>query len=328
MQALARIAVVLGTAMTLACGLVIGLEEKRGRPKVQANDSDVPPVEMPPGPPRFCFEAGANALFCDDFDEPGQLPSARWHGVPNGLSSPVLVGDASLLIESLDYATSVPSVLEVSARREYLGSAGAALMFETFQNPLPKGAGVVLSLDVQLRSFEDLEPPDAKGEPSDVGPYPEILDEAKVAIASIGGFASVGRYASIITVSKLNVAVAEGVDQDYQKITNYTRVGAIKLEQVTQGGFARVFLATGPRERILDYVVAQRGKPLDCPPDAGYVTAGWLGALRDEGGCIPADPENAILQGKSFVVAIGAIASTASAGQLRYDTVRVDQIGP
>src|SRR5678815_174959 len=139
MQALARIAVVLGTATTLACGLVIGLEEKRGRPKVQANDSDVPPVEMPPGPPRYCFEAGANALFCDDFDEPGQSPSAHWHGIPNGLTSPVITGNASLLVEEFDAATSHPSVLQVNARREYLGAAAAALMFEYHSQPLPTG---------------------------------------------------------------------------------------------------------------------------------------------------------------------------------------------
>jgi hypothetical protein len=310
-------------AASVACGMLIGLDERPARPIADASSRDVTTVLPGDGgagaDASFCAEA-KGALFCDDFDVPGQAPSARWSGVASlSVGSPLLVGEAGVAIVTPERPQSAPNALEATLFDDNYEGLTTAGLLQEFPGDVAT-AGFVVSFSVQANELEVSDAMSFK----DVGPDPTLYNEPGV---GVGGFFSFTpdfkRYGVGLGIGESNVIVSEGSEGEVTD--NYAKVGRVNVFAFREQGWVRITLLCGPRDRVLAYASTFTAPPT-CPAGP-LLTIAFTSLTPGESGCLVADPARSpVGTGTNFAVVLGVSASDPTRARFRFDNVRLDPL--
>lgn len=320
-------------AASVACGMIIGLDERGARPAGAADASaDVGPTSD--AGKTYCSTADGS-FFCDDFDLPGQKVSARWAGYEQlQIKSPFVIGDGDASIvypAEPSVPPSPPGAFEAALLDTLSGGITTGGLLHRFDGKRAT-QGFILSFFLQVNDFEVSDASSYK----DVGPEPALYNEPGIAIGGI--FTLAGKFYGVgIAISDGNVLMTEGLEGEVND--NYARVGRVNLVALRDQTWTRLSVMSGPRDRVLAHAASlvaqvdaggadpgQLRVPPTCP-DGPYLTLAWTSLSPAESGCIFADAtKSPVANGMDFVLLLNVSSRDPARARFRFDNVRMDPL--
>lgn len=270
-----------------------------------------------PRVPGFC-EQQDGAAFCDDFDQPDDVPlEARWTGFAPIVPGVLLVGDASVsrgpgTIEPL----SPPSVLRIQADSD----AGVRVvgMVVTITPELgPEARALELTADLhgpELLSYLD-RGIDPKVEEAGV-------EDPRAPFVSVAGLGTsvIDPIGATLVLSPGGLALGSGLQAEETVSTARQLVARYEYAQVLRFGWLRVVLVAGERETVMAHVGRELGVEPTCPSTSA-VAAAWASVPVKRVGCIPVDARFLPLAGKPAGIVLGGSYRDAARVRLELDNV-------
>ncbi len=315
---LGRMLAMTALVVTPACGLLIGLDDRPGRPAADASTS--PPVDgsVDSGGASYC--ARVDASFCDDFDEPNAPAFARWKGFPPAQPYTV-IGEAGLTVAPLDAAPSPPNALVAQA--DILDPDGRAQALLISRVVIPDVKAVELAFDLWVTELV------STGPLRDAGPYEggnpdyDLEGEYQTAVAGVGTVVGGEPTGAFLIVTPQSLALAIGKDREVAvggpELT-YGRIAAVSLQEVGRFTWTRATILVGEASAVRRRAREVFGADPQCPAAVAVAVAG-SDATFSSTKCVALADEVANIGRLPVLITMGA--SLLAPGRLRY---RVDNV--
>lgn len=301
-----------------ACAAIVGLERRPGLVDEADGASSDASADIEAGPVRYC-EAADGSYFCEDFDDPSEVPGSRWRGIAGIVPSPLVQGDASAQRVASQPASSAPSALEILAEYDTPTNTSAGLGFvHAFKPGVVASPAVELSADVRIAELDDLR--DAGAQAGDAAtPSPRT--------SIIGVFVQSGPAAegALLSVSSRYIAIIAGTPLSQRPEEGAPVVADFDYVRASRVAWVRVTLVAGRRESVQRRAQEATGVAVECP-DRSAVTAAWASVPIGTVTCIPAPDALGSLSTQLVGITAGLIVGEPARARFLLDSIRFDPV--
>lgn len=276
------------------------------------------------GAPGFCAQAGDAAIFCDDFDEPLDVPlEARWKGLPPSIPPVLYLGDASIARGVTDIApTSKPYGLVVALER--LGTTRTSAVLN--HAPGRSGGARAVEVSVALHASELTLLPAPDAGVTDAGAGDAGIKDAsvgepargpQVVVLSLGTVAGDFNGASLY-LRPGSLELRSGTQGGATVETDVSQVAAFDYQAVLKVGWVTLRIAIGDRDAVIRRATEGAGVAPSCPA-AKAVAVAWGSLPLGKSGCVAVSEAMLPLEDRELTVVVGGTTDDRSRVRLNYD---------